>query len=235
MDRSPVERILADWDDVASRSQQPAVAPHRRAGRSARGGVSLLPLLAAALAIAVGVTWLGGKLGGVGGPGTSAPPSSVTASPDTATPTPSAVAVTPSAATGAPCDPDRLAVAITGWDGAAGSRTATLTLRLDGTDECTIESLWRPELVDGSGRIRIEGAPVSEARTIELRSGETLTTLAQASNDCGPTPAPPVTIAFILGDGSRIVAAPPSPTDVTTAPCNGPGQPGAISMQAWTR
>jgi hypothetical protein len=62
-----------------------------------------------------------------------------------------------------------------------------------------------------------------------------LTTHAQAGNDCSPPAVAPVTIAFVLGDGSRVVATPLSSDDVTTPPCNGPGEPGTMSMQPWTR
>lgn len=233
MDRSPVERILMDWDEVTGRAQPPGVAPHRRA--SGLGGVSLVPLLAAALAVAIGVTWLGGRMGGAGGLGSAATPSPVTAPPSAPTASSSAIDATPPATAGGPCDPGRLVVVITSWDGAAGSRTATLTLKLDGVDGCTIDARWRPELVDGSGRVRIQGDIVRDTGTLDLRAGETLTTLAQASNDCQAPPQPPVTIAFVLADGSRVVARPVSSTDVTTPPCNGPDRPGTISMQPWTR
>ena len=244
MDRSAVERLLGDWDEVADRAQPPTIAPRPLTVHPVLNGVRLMPLIVAALAVAAGVAWLGVRTGGVGGQGPSsdsslltAPPTSATSSaaPGSPTPTASAAEPSPSATVTRPCDPGRLVVAITGWEGAAGSRIATLTLRLVGADPCTIDTLWRPELVDGAGRIRIEGDTVRDVGTIDLQPGETLTTLARASNDCKPRPTPPVTIAFVLGDGSRVVAAPPSPSDVTTAPCNGPGQPGTISMQPWQR
>ena len=62
-----------------------------------------------------------------------------------------------------------------------------------------------------------------------------MTTLVSASNYCGPAPQSPVRVAFVLGDGRRIVAAPATQGDTSVPPCNGPGQPGAIEMQPWAR
>lgn len=232
MTGSRSDRVLRDWNAVAAEARPPAAAPRTATVRARSGGLGLLPLLAASVAIAVALAWLGGRSdpNGIGGPGspmfgTASAPTTQAAPTDLPTPT----------AAGRSCDPGRLAVSITGWDGAAGSRTASLTLRLTGAGGCMIDAVWRPQLIDGNGHIRIDGAPVLDTGTVALRPGETLTTFAQASNDCQPPPAPPVTIAFVLGDGSRVVAAPPSPADLTTPPCNGPGQPGTISMHAWTR
>lgn len=240
MNGTRTDRLLHEWDAVAGQAVQPATAPRPvTIRRHSGGGFGLLPLAAGALAVALAVAWLGGhEERDAGNPGASASPDASISTAPASLPA-SEPAPTPSqqASPGdvAACDPERLVVAITGWDGAAGSRTATVTLRLTGADSCTIDALWRPQLVDGSGRVRIEGGVVRDTVTIELRAGETLTTLAQASNDCAPPPVPPVTLAFVLGDGSRVIAAPPTPDDITTPPCNGPGQPGSISMQPWTR
>jgi hypothetical protein len=257
MNRSPVERILDDWDQAANNMEVPAMAPRSdRPGRRGRstGPFNLVPLLAAAVVVAVGIAWLGGRIGGPAGGDPSpspvpfatpsVPAASPSPSPSLAAPTPStAPSATPSASptptspppTEGPCDPAQLRARVTGWDGAAGSRIAHLSLTTDQTVACTIVLLWRPELVDGSGTIRIEGGVPADSGTIEVRPGESLTTLVRASNDCLPPPTPPVTIAFVLDDGSRLVATPLSADDVTTPPCNGPGQPADISMQEWAR
>lgn len=240
MNGTRMDRLLHQWDAVAGQAVRPAMAPRPATiRRQSVGGFGLLPLAAGALAVALAVAWLGGHEDrGVGNGRASASPnasrSTAPASPPASEPAPTPSEQLPAGAA-APCEPERLAVAITGWDGAAGSRTAALTLGVTGADRCTIDRLWRPELVDGVGRIRLEGGVVRDTGTIQVRPGEALTTLVQASNDCAPPPVSPVTIAFVLGDGSRVVAAPPSPTDVTTPPCNGPGQPGTISMQPWSR
>jgi hypothetical protein len=240
MNRTPVERILDDWDGVANRAQPPAVAPRRAWSGGSLGGFSLLPLAAAALAVAVGVAWLGGRIGndqGTSNPSTSAG-SVVTASPSdpapsaTATGAPEASA-TPSA--GTTCAADRLRAQVTAWEGAAGTRIAHVTLTLEGDSACTIARLWRPELVEADGTIRIEGAVPTESETIEIRPGQPLTTLVGASNDCLPPPTSAVSVAFIVNEGARLVAAPLSTGDMTTPPCLGAGEPASISMQPWAR
>jgi hypothetical protein len=97
-------------------------------------------------------------------------------------------------------------------------------------------ALAQPQLLDGAGSTLIEGAhpPVSEVLVIV--PGQTLSTLVQASNYCGPEPVPPVTVAFVLPGGlGRVVAAPPSPADTYgLPPCIGAaGTPGIIEMQPW--
>ena len=65
--------------------------------------------------------------------------------------------------------------------------------------------------------------------------GAVVTTLVQASNYCGPAPAAPVSVAFVVPEG-RTVATPASPTDTTLPPCNGaPDSPGSIEMHPWAR
>ena len=74
--------------------------------------------------------------------------------------------------------------------------------------------------------------PVS-AKTVA--PGEVLSTLVSASNDCKPAPVPPVRVAFVFSDGSRLVADAVSPTDTTTPPCNGAGSPAEIDMHPWAK
>ena len=45
----------------------------------------------------------------------------------------------------------------------------------------------------------------------------------------------PVSVAFSLSNGDLLVAEAVSSSDLSgVPPCNGPGNPGEISMQAWT-
>jgi hypothetical protein len=235
MDRSPLDRILVAWDEVADRAVPPASAPRRTWGWQSLGFSGLLPLAAAGLAVAVAIAWGGGRLGG--GPGAGDPSQSAGSlvTPSVPPPTASASAggsVSPS--DGAACDPDRLRAEVTAWEGAAGTRIAHLTLSLEAEGACTIARLWRPELVDGGGTIRIEGPVPVDVGTMEIRSGKPLTTLVAAGNDCLPPPTSPVSVAFILDDGSRLVAAPLGAGDLTTPPCLGAGEPASISMQPWS-
>jgi hypothetical protein len=126
-----------------------------------------------------------------------------------------------------------MAVRITLWDGAAGSRTAHLELTNTSSVACTVRAMARPQLVDGKGSVLIDGPTPGASATLVVAPGGVLRTLAQASNYCGPNPVAPVSIAFVLTDGGRITATPFSAHDATVPPCNGPGQPGSISMHPW--
>jgi hypothetical protein len=121
------------------------------------------------------------------------------------------------------------------WEGAAGSRIADVEVTNTGRDTCRLEKLERPQLSDGAGRILIDGTTPAAIGVIELAPGGRATTLVEVSNYCGPTAVAPVRVAFVLRDGGRFIAAPPTPTDATVPPCNGPGQPAAIGMQPWAR
>ena len=60
--------------------------------------------------------------------------------------------------------------------------------------------------------------------------------MVDADDYCGPMPAAPVSVAFVLGGGGRIVATPYSPTDATVPPClSSPGSAGTITMHPWAR
>jgi hypothetical protein len=127
-------------------------------------------------------------------------------------------------------------VRVTGWDGAAGHRIASVELVNGGADPCELFALARPQLVDGQGTILIDGQPPGASQALEIAPGGMLRTEVQDSNYCGPEPVAPVTVAFVFPLGlGRVVAAP----DVTGSlgglpPCLGPaGSAGTIEMQPW--
>jgi uncharacterized protein DUF4232 len=221
MDPSRVDRILKNWSAVASQARRPAAPPRPIVIRS---GLTTSTLAGAGLAVAalvVAVLWLGGRAPNGGG---GIPPTS---------PDPSA-AVTPSPVpTVGPCDPASLPARITLWEGAAGHRIANLELTNAGSDACILPTMARPQLLDGGGSILIDGVSPSSSEGLTLAPGDVVTTLVQDGNYCGPTPDAPVTVAFDLGDGTRIVAAPFSATDATVPPCLGAGSAGTIEMQPW--
>jgi hypothetical protein len=233
MDRSRSDRILDEWDAVTRSARQPAEPPRRRGAFGGRAWWILAPLAAALIVAVAAATWM------------NRPATDVAASPSPSATASAPIAVVPSetppsespraSASDAGCDPAALDAAIVSWEGAAGSRVATVTLRSTAPTSCTITDRWRPELVDGSGSLRIEGAPVQDAGTLTLSNGESLETLVEVANDCGPDPVAPVTIAFVLDTGDRVVATPLSPDDTTTAPCNGDTVPPSIQMRPWSR
>src|SRR5439155_17049317 len=156
-------------------------------------------------------------------PPTTAPSTAVTV------PTP-----TPTAQVALACTAAEISVRAIDWTGAAGSRIASLKVTNAGGAPCLFPTITRPQLVDGRASILINGTTPTSASTVTLGVGASLTTMAADSNYCGPTPVAPVTVAIVLADGSRVVAAPVSPTDTFgLAPCMGSGSPAGITIRPW--
>ncbi len=233
MKPSRVDRILEQWSSAAGAARRPADAPRPIAVRS---GFPVATLSGAALVI-VAVAVAGILLGRPGpNPIAGSEPStsssadaSVDARPSASVPVvgpgrPSAVVA---------CDPADVAVRITAWDGAAGSRIAHVTLVNQGASECSLDAMARPQLVDGRGDVLIDGREPTDRATLPLAPGATVQTLVEVSNLCGATPAPPISVAFVLADGRRVLADPASPTDATVPPCNGTAAPAVIDMHPW--
>jgi hypothetical protein len=133
-----------------------------------------------------------------------------------------------------PCDPAQLSARITLWEGAAGHRIGHIELTNEGPGSCTVPAMATPQLMDGHDTVLIDGAAPASSTDLTVAAGGKLKTLVQDGNYCGPAPAAPVTVVFVLGDGSRIVATPLSPSDATVPPCLGaPGSAGDIEMQPW--
>jgi hypothetical protein len=162
-------------------------------------------------------------------PSTS-PPASPSPSPlPSPSPAPSAVP------TIGACAPATLVARITLWEGAAGQRIAHVEITNTGPT-CTLSAMAQPQLVESHGAVLINGAVPATSALLTVGAGGLLKTLVQAGNYCGPAPAAPVTVAFVLAGGTgRVVALPFSPTDTFgVPPCNGaPGSAGHISMHAW--
>jgi hypothetical protein len=245
MDRRPSDRVLEEWDSVTRNAQRPAESPRRRGAGSSLGFLTLVPLAAIALVIAVGLTRLGAtetnSSGASASPGAStvavvpspAPSTGPTIAPTIGPSTPPTAAPTPSESTGT-CT---LEAAIKSWEGAAGSRIATIELRNSGDGSCAIAPIaLAARLVDGSGRVLAQVENADNGARIELGPGESAMTDASATNVCVDAPPPPITIELDLGDGGGSVKAQPlDPTDATVPPCNGPTQPSVLSIHPWSR
>jgi hypothetical protein len=103
-----------------------------------------------------------------------------------------------------------------------------------GAVACRLRVMDRPELVDGNGHVLIEGAPPSGTSSLVLPAGGSVRTQSEASNYCGSNPTAPVTVAFVLNGGSRVVASPRSASDTFgVPPCLGSTAPAMITMHPW--
>jgi Protein of unknown function (DUF4232) len=250
------DRLLEEWDAVARSARQPAAAPHRR-GVFAGSALGLVGAAALAVALLVGVGWLGGRMtaGDVGGSPTPVP-SQVAAAPSpsasaSVAPSPS-IAPSPSPAitpkpTAAPTPTPRptascveiraegkLEVGITAWEGAAGNRIADVSMTNHAAVPCVMYAKPVPDLLDHSGKLLARGTS-KPSGVFRVDPGETVTTLVDVANVCDNNPQFPLTVAFEQGADGRIIADPLSPNDMTVPPCNGPGSPASIQMQPWSR
>jgi hypothetical protein len=214
-----------------------------RAGTTLAGA----SLVVVALVIAVAVLGRPSENGDIGGivataspiatavptasPAPTASPTPTTSPTPTPIPTPSPTA----APTLGPCDPGSLAARITAWEGAAGHRIADVELTNAGTVTCRLATMAKPQLVDGHGSVLIDGVKPGPSDVLTVAPGDVVKTFVQDANYCGPDPVAPVSVAFVLDGGDRVVATPVSPTDATVPPCNGPGSPADVEMQPWAR
>jgi hypothetical protein len=242
-----VDRVLDEWNAVSGTARRPVRAP-RGSGRGAWSGLGLVGagLLAGGLVLAI--SWFGPRpTTDAGAAGSSASPSPVSsevavvpspshsAAAATASPTPTKHPTPVPTATPTPgCTTHDLSARIVSWEGAAGSRIATVELTVTGSRACELQTIMRQRLVDGADRTLADSGQVHGAAAMMVQPGEKLSTLVQASNVCATTVAPPVTITFDVANG-RLRAAPPTPTDDTVPPCNGPTQPSEIQMHDWAK
>jgi hypothetical protein len=169
----------------------------------------------------------GGRQSAVVGPTATSGTASATLPAVVATPAPTSQAILA-------CTPREITARVIDWTGAAGQRVASLEATNTGTVACLFPTVTRPQLVDGTGAVLIDGTAASGGTHVKLAAGARLTTMAEDGNYCGPTPVAPITVAFLLDGGQQVVAAPVSPTDTTgLAPCMGSGSPADITMHAW--
>ncbi len=255
--RSKSDRIVEEWSAVSGTAHRPERAPRPGRPRSSLPGLVGAGLMAAALVLAVG--WLGSRTSsGVGAePSPSASdvaivdspspepsasplvsPSPVESPSPADSPTPATPAPTPTATPAppviGPCTAGDLTGRITSWEGAAGNRIAIVTMTNSGSDACTMPDTTVPQLIDGSGAVLAQGAGSPGGPKLTLQPGDKLGSQVDVANVCAATVVPPVTIAYDLGGGRRVVSKPLRQTDSTVPPCNGPGQPASIQMKAWT-
>jgi hypothetical protein len=239
-----VSRLLDEFSAVTSAAPRPESHARRMTMRNRMPvatltGATLVIVVVAVAAIVLGQPGPSATVGSSpSAPAASSAPSapaSVTAVASPSVPAVASPSVTPapsSRPTVGPCDPASLAARIKSWEGAAGSRIANVSLVNGGPVACLFEARNHPQLVDGRG-VLIDGRDPATTPVLTLEPGATVTTIVSAANYCGAPPVPPVSVAFVLGDGRRIVAEPAEASDEAVPPCNGPGQPGTIEMHPW--
>lgn len=205
--------------DAAEIARTTAAAARGSGVRGALLGRGRSPGLAWVLVVGVLIVAAGGALIGGGARGLFGP----------------APTTTPAAAAVRACTPYDVDAVITAWDGAAGSRIATVELHQIGTTACAVDPLPQPWLADGHGTPMLTGK-AGAGTPITFAAGQVLRTLVQVGNYCGPEPAAPVTVAFTQHDATFVATA-LSPTDLSgVPPCNGEAGPANdIAMHPWAK
>ena len=209
-DAADVARAAIETVPSPSFAERTAVLTERLRTIDRRVGMAAGGLVAAMLV--VGIL---GKLGGAGGGG------AVLA----ATPIPTDATRL--------CEIPELEVRVTGWQGEAAHRRATVEMKNVSSGACLVDSLPEPWLVDGSNFVLLTGANQTSA-LVRIGPGDVLKTQVGVRNYCGAAPQAPVTIVFKQGT-TLILAQPLSPDDVSGVPtCLGtPPSTSDIGMLAW--
>jgi hypothetical protein len=138
----------------------------------------------------------------------------------------------------APCNAADLVAGIVGWEGAAGSRIAEVELE-NTAATCLVPDAPGLRLIDGRGTILIDSATLPSSSPAPSAGWSKLSLIAntqvRVANYCGPQPADPIEIDFVLPGGGTLVAKPIHPASSANAipPCNGPNGP-EIDMNGWT-
>lgn len=137
------------------------------------------------------------------------------------------------------CMADELALDLSGWEGAAGSRFVVLTARTLRDVSCTLTGRPAVALVDGRGEIIIDSISEPDGQphvdpgdpVIVIGPDRGATLAVGTSNWCAPTPPLPVGIVITLPNETSQGFTPGEGTSADLPPCNGPGQPPRIFVQ----
>jgi hypothetical protein len=133
---------------------------------------------------------------------------------------------------GGACAPTDLALVSGGWSSAAGSRGADVSVENRGGGACTLPAGPAVAILDAAGTQLLESAPPTGAPGPTLEPGAVATFTILFSNWCDETAALPLHMALRAGDASVPVPDLDLAAD-DLPPCNGPGQPPALSANPW--
>jgi hypothetical protein len=138
----------------------------------------------------------------------------------------------PSAAPeGSACALADLAVTAGGWGAAAGSRGADVSVENRGAAACELPAGPTVAILDADGT-QLLASPATDQPGPTLEPGAVATFTVLFSNWCEQGAALPLRVALL--DGAAGIPVPD--LDMTAddvPPCNGPGQPPALSANPW--
>ena len=172
----------------------------------------------------------------------SAPPSPSTAlSPSPSAP-PSPSASPSMVAAAQACQGSDLAAQVMDWQGAAGTRFGTVKVRNTGATGCLVSGTPGLQLIDGQGHVFVDSATLGEPAsaspavpvlTLQAGGADSAYLLVGLSNYCGADPATPIRLGLVLpANLGSVTATMANGVVLAMAPCNGPGMPASLHVQA---
>ena len=131
------------------------------------------------------------------------------------------------------CTTEMLEASVGQWEGAAGSRIGSLTVKNASGAACGLPSSITPLLIDRNGHDLIVGKPAS-MEPVTIPAGGSLHTLIRAGNYCGPTAQEPAAVVLTF-TGQRLLVKPAAgDTSSGVPPCMGENGPtDDLTMQPW--
>jgi Protein of unknown function (DUF4232) len=122
---------------------------------------------------------------------------------------------------------------ITGWEGAAGSRIATIDVKNVGGGTCDLGAPTAEQLIDGLGSPFISSTgDKAVGSDVTLANDQTAQLLVRIANWCTAKPTDPVSIDLTLSSGASFVAEPAKDVAFDPPPCNGSSKPTTLDVQS---
>jgi hypothetical protein len=119
------------------------------------------------------------------------------------------------------------------WGGAAGSRGTDVSVQNVGASSCLLPARPSVSLVDPAGTALLASEPAPQGGGQTIGPGETLGFSLVFSNWCDQSVSLPLSLRLALADGAVEIDSLSVATADELPPCNGPGQPAALSTIEW--
>jgi hypothetical protein len=119
------------------------------------------------------------------------------------------------------------------WGGAAGSRGADIVVAYDGATSCLLPPRPVVAMFDATGTVVAQTRPVVATDEPALGPGRSWAFSILFSNWCDRAVRLPLRPVVVLQSGELPIAGLSVATNDDLPPCNGPGQPSALSATDW--
>jgi hypothetical protein len=119
------------------------------------------------------------------------------------------------------------------WGGAAGSRGADVVVDYDGATSCLLPPRPVVAMFDATGTVVAQTRPVVATDEPALSPGRAWSFTVLFSNWCNRAARLPLRPVVVLAGGEVAIGGLSLATSDDLPPCNGPGQPAALSATDW--